>query len=840
MKTKKSLFGVIIFILLLASLGFLVFRGCSVKKSTNFSGGSGAQSATQEKAEETSDFNLTAKELQTKEGVAKFTKYYNTLKKEGTVTTELTPEEIIESYLIYQEVNSTIYEINDKYIDSDGYVKSENVQTVLEKVYDHALKLKDEGKIMGATYNEEYMNVCIVLSDGKPYIYSPEIKGLMSGGQDLDVLAINCGKWFETIDATAIYKTLSLSSLNKAGEYIEKKLDVNSYRYEDNSTIGINQVKVLLKSLDTDKRHILLWRGHGNVWDYEAEKNISATAVSDTKESVFWLDADVSVDDYLIYIDDILAGNVILTGSSFALSPSFFDTYMPQIKGGIFYTGACYSAADGGVMSGALLGKGFDCYMGASDTITQAYSDLMLLSVTENLCVFADTLTSPDPSALAVDTSVSTAKKTITAQQALDRAKQACGSYDVRGTLEDAVSKLPEIFSAKLRKTQVVLKGDSSFRLIGADDLDLPFSAVKNIGNNPNNLWQGEKCLAFDKDYIYYVSNDNLHRVTYQGTKNELVAEDIEGLLNVYDGYVYSFDDGTAGTPYAKIKRVNTKTKETEVIFERNGSAWREDYCVSSLLVYDGYVFFSLKDEGNTQRTYIYAIDIETLNLQLLHFESAGRGLEFTADSNGNLYAIIKTNGSNANERRILSINTSDLREQGSASSMTEIVGEKDLGYYAAIIHGSGGLMRFSSTPPAYREYYFGEIDKANLNWYSSGKKYQDFDDEFMKDDLATVITGRNQRYVLGNNLLVFATDTLYTKKAVWGSDTETTPIFLYEGMDFTSPKEVGRVSGINLFQNGDNLMGVYDNKMYIIEKTNTETSLITIASNGKLSKVAI
>lgn len=830
----KKLIKQIVLMLLMASL-VIVGSGCSKGKSSGGLLGKPTKKSSQEKTEE-----FTVEELKTEKGMERFEEYYEKYKNEWLLETSATAEEIAQSYIGYKEFSSGVKKIDDKYSDK-GFVNPENVIDALTEVYEYAKELEENGEILSAEYNEEYMNVCILLSDGIKYMYVPEVEGLMSGGDDLDVLALNNGEYFE-YDMFANIESLTLNHIDKAGKYIDNKLDVNSYEYEDNSTLGINQVKVLLKNLAPENRHVILWRGHGNVWDMEQYKNVSAQSTAITRQSVFWVSIDSDLISHMVYYDDLIAGNVVRAKDSgaLAIAPGFFEKYMNSVKGGIFYTGACYSAADGGAMSNAILNKGFDCYFGSTDTISVGYSDLMMLSVIQNLCIYEDALKNKDMSSLAADTSVSSGKKTITAQKALDLARQDKGAVDMRGNFADVLLNLPNIFKTQLKNTQVVIKGNSSCRLVGSDDLDLGFADVQNVGNNPNNLWQSEDSPAFDDDYIYYALNENLYRVGYDGKNSEKIAGDVEGLLNVYDGFVYTYESGSAGNPFVKIKRINTETKAEEVILEKTGSKWREDYGVGALLVYDGYVFCLIYDEGNTNRTYIYAIDLTDMSNYLIHYESEARYAEFTVDTSGNLYAVIKANGSNANERKILRVNTASLRENAQSVSMEVLVDETNLGVYAAIMHGSGGLLRLASNPPSYREYYFSKIDVDKKEWFSSGGDYGEFNSKDKNADEYTIVTSRNQRYYIDGNVVIFVTDILYTDSDIIGDDQENVRVYMCENMNFKEPKEIGTVYGLNLFDNGSNIMGAHNGKVYVVEKKDTETNLVIIDQAGVINRVAI
>ncbi|MBQ7119206.1 MAG: hypothetical protein IJO09_03240 [Oscillospiraceae bacterium] len=832
----KSIYAILIMIFVFA------IAGCS-NGNDSFDSSSKAKLEENKSQEKTVDFSV--EELKTEKGIERFKEYYEECKKDGTISTEATPEEIVVAYINTAELDAGINEINDKYIDDNGYIKSESVLDVLDEIYKYTQQLENEGKVSGVQYNYDDMNICIVTNDGFRYMYAPRIEGLMSGGGDLDVLALNNAENYE-YDMTANIESITLNHINKAGEHIEDELDVNLYQYEDKSTLGINRIKTLIKNLDSKQRHVILWRGHGNVWDYASRENVPAQSTSATRESVFWVDTDGKLAVFMMYYDDLVEGNVIVSSGSYALAPGFFTKYMSSVEGGIFYTGACYSAADGGDMSNAILSKGFECYFGSTDSISVGYSDLMMLSVIENLCKYEDEFSrKPDASAVKEEY-VSSERRTITAQKALRLSQEDKGTVDIRHNLRDVLLNLPEVLKVKVRNTQVVIRGNASARLIGSEELDLSFAWVEDIGNNPNNLWQSSDTLAFDDDYIYYASNENLYRVKYNGEDNEKIASKVEATLNVYDGYIYSSDCGTASNPYVKIKRINSETKAEEILFEMAGTKWREDYYVESMLAYDGYLFCTIIDEGNREKTYIYAIDLDDLSYYQIHYEPAARSTEFTVDDAGNLYAIMKTDGSNANLRKFLKVSMDDLRNNANDVSleetlfMEEFVGETNLGNYANVILGSGGMLRNLSNSDSYGEYYYGKVDAQQKKWYASGNSYPELNSNDADADKHTIVTARNRRYYLDGSVVFFVTDVLYTKSNIIGDDQNNVPIYICSDMDFANPQKIGTIYGMNLFDNGGNLVGVHDGKVYAIEKKGTEINLVIIDQKGVVNRLTI
>lgn len=301
-------------------------------------------------------------------------------------------------YENYKNVNNTFSAIERIYLDETACVPPEKLGEVLGSVYQNALQMQSEGEIQNVTLNEDIGNVCVVLKNGAKYIYAPPVLGLASSMPKTDVTAVNNVGFVETEVLNSLegliknspkillsfnnpwlltmkYRTVNLEQF---GNRICETIDVGSYKYMDNNPADINALKNYLQSISTNNRHVFLWRGHGNLWDSEVTPG--------QRYAIFQLNYQITPENISSYEEDINTERIVYYNSGCALTPKFFETYLPKVNGGIFYSGSCYSAADGGIMADAILSRGFDCYIGSSESIMNIYSDMMMDSVVKYLC----------------------------------------------------------------------------------------------------------------------------------------------------------------------------------------------------------------------------------------------------------------------------------------------------------------------------------------------------------------------------------------------------------------------------------------------------------------------
>ncbi len=273
--------------------------------------------------------------------------------------------EDLESYELIEE---GIAQVLEDYLDEDGYLEPDmdEVEDAALAVYDYALKLEEDGEIEGAAYCEAGHSVSFFNNDGTTTVYLPPIRDFYSGGDEFSV---------------AVMGFFSLMSepypagYRDPGETIADALDgVSTKTYDRGMTI--EELKEFFGSLDEENVRAIFWRGHGGMYTNRQGEDIFCLCINErvTKKKREKYEEDMKQDsktgEALVHVCD--------NGRKFAFNYHFIDKYMSDVHGGLFFTSACESGADNGVMAETFINKGFDSYVGTSDIMNILYgTDVM-------------------------------------------------------------------------------------------------------------------------------------------------------------------------------------------------------------------------------------------------------------------------------------------------------------------------------------------------------------------------------------------------------------------------------------------------------------------------------
>ncbi len=276
-----------------------------------------------------------------------------------------------ERYQMASQISERVDEIIAPWLNENGMLEYDTarLEEAAAAVYDYALELVDNGEIADAAYCGEGASVSFFLHDGSTSVYLPPIQDAWSGGGEQGIITVNLTSGLEN------------AGHENAGETISRSVSgFQSYDYDGDLTAA--ELQDILGSLDEDQIRALFWRGHGGIY---TEKNGEVVAA-------LVLDEKMTPEKEALYAEDRQkpddGGPPLLNvsgGNTYAVNYRFFDKYTTQVEGGLFFTGACYSGADGGRLAQTLLDKGFDAYVGASDAINILYSNEVLSAAARNL-----------------------------------------------------------------------------------------------------------------------------------------------------------------------------------------------------------------------------------------------------------------------------------------------------------------------------------------------------------------------------------------------------------------------------------------------------------------------
>ncbi len=360
----------------------------------------------------------------------------------------------------------------------------------------------------------------------------------------------------------------------------------------------------------------------------------------------------------------------------------------------------------------------------------------------------------------------------------------------------------------------------------------------EDVGNSPANFWSNQSSLAFDDNFIYFIAGTNIKRMDYSGQNiADVIDADKPSHLNAYGRYIYYADrDDSRDTRKLCVFRVDTSTFVKECLYSYSlPSNTYPSLDAESLLVTGGYAFFAMNIDNmsGSKSTKIVAIDVSVPEkTHLIYSEGNCRGVALTSDNERNVYAFIKTDGSNSNERAVYKINIDDI---GDYSSFNLVLGGRKLGimFGSCIPFANGIAMCYDD---GYRNYYYSNITDKWTYGMPDGKDEGDYA-EFDEDaNYTTLLLSGNQRFVLGNSLVILATDGRWTNSDYMAED-DITAIWFCKDMDFANPMKLGEIRGFTLFSNDENnRFGAYNDILYMIAPA--DGALYTIDENGSFNRV--
>lgn len=271
------------------------------------------------------------------------------------------------------ELTQKIQAVSKTYENKNGAMTVETAKKASDEIYAYALSLVESGKLDGAAQCSESNSVSFFLKDGTTSAFLPYIENTYSGSYHS--LAIDT---LGTLDSTVISAVSLKHTAYESAKYIAENSD--DYVQFDSLTGKYGTLRQLIQTLNNinqNKNRIIFWRGHGNM----------ITLRSGERVPLFFLNQ--KADDYVYakYQDDIQNERIIIDSNSevIVVTPGFFDKYMPQVDGGLFFTGTCYGYTND-AMASTILNKGFDTYVGFSDSVFCPYSDYVMNETAKNLC----------------------------------------------------------------------------------------------------------------------------------------------------------------------------------------------------------------------------------------------------------------------------------------------------------------------------------------------------------------------------------------------------------------------------------------------------------------------
>ena len=355
------------------------------------------------------------------------------------------------------------------YVNDDGTLPRDGaiLEAAGQAVYAWALQLQNAGIIDGCSYNSTGYSVGFFLKDDSTYVYFPSIEGTLSGSSNscYNVSAFYGLNGLETFQYASGRIMFAGATASSAAEKVYDVPEYTSITKTLGASATVATVKTRLQALNEKHTRAIFWEGHGGIYTDEQGVERVSLILCEKRTAA----------KRMTYDYDISHDYVVNSGNYYALSSSFFETYLPQVDGGLFYCGSCYSNADGGIMANILFEKGFDAYCGATDSIDTLYSYQMMLTVSGLLATQEFSGEYPPIS------------------NVLESAETLRGDTDTGGT-SVLLSENPETLSFRLvpsyREAYAkVLReyGSGKFDLIYVDEDDIPELVIAGGGNHVRN-----------------------------------------------------------------------------------------------------------------------------------------------------------------------------------------------------------------------------------------------------------------------------------------------------------------------------------------------------------------
>ena len=441
-----------------------------------------------------------------------------------------------ERYQTVVQISEGVNQIVAPYQNEDGMFEAdeETLTAAAEEVYAYAQELEANGTISGCAYCEEGYSVSFFQEDGSTTVYLPEIRDTYSGGGETGISVIDMTtEWSER------------AGYRNPGETITESLS-NSKLYDYGNDMTVAELKEFLGALDTNLMQAIFWHGHGDLYVDNSGETVVGFCMNEkiTPETELAYAEDRPVDPPKEDADEAQQvesrpGAIATCGNEtrYAVNYRFFQKYLCEVDGGLFFTGACDSAADGGVMARTFLGKGFDTYIGVTGDVSKLYSNEIMSRTAENLVnldkgYFPDILT-----ALGQAVESSEGSFSDSANDLLNKTDFAIeGSYDFRlrepylsvtFSSDNASLDLEEVSVRMMRSAEDGQTETISDRL-SYSDLDDGKMIIENIGFDDS--YQLEVSYG-----TYLVKNVTLDQISERTFENNITNENVDLNLSYLD-----------------------------------------------------------------------------------------------------------------------------------------------------------------------------------------------------------------------------------------------------------------------------------------------------------------
>lgn len=277
-----------------------------------------------------------------------------------------------EDWEIFEASNEKLSQIVANYSDENGYISSEETETVINAVAKQVEELYEEGIV--TYYFCASDAITFEYACGLIAYYEPDLEGYSSGNGSMDIMAIDP---FATRTANDDMKNQARQSgnniYNALADGINGGVSMVSYKDEE---VTVSQLK------DLEECTFFLWNGHGGmVIDGDEEYPILYTRQKATgkPEGFSWP-----------WSANAVVSEIEEDGSFWAITPYFVEKYF-KIEDGFVYLSACHSG-ENDTLASAFMDAGAEIVFvnageGAIDT---KYTQNMMELIIAYMCGWDD------------------------------------------------------------------------------------------------------------------------------------------------------------------------------------------------------------------------------------------------------------------------------------------------------------------------------------------------------------------------------------------------------------------------------------------------------------------
>ena len=268
--------------------------------------------------------------------------------------------------VLSERIKQELSDIEQEFVDEDGFVPISMRQTVISAVADYIKTLHTQGLVINYEISED--GILFKLSTGQTIVYSPNVNGFDSMGL---VTSINISTYQPCLDTYPNSIDDYLLLPDRAATQVSTMF--NNYDYSDARNFDNNEVTLArIKSFTSNE--VIVWHGHGY---YDPILHSILWTGEDFDYNAWWWDIGYWWDTVQDRIIKSAEGTVGITSK-------YIDKYCENLSNSFIYLATCSSGKDS-TLADAFLKKGARAVIGTTDAILTTYNLDMQYSTIYNM-----------------------------------------------------------------------------------------------------------------------------------------------------------------------------------------------------------------------------------------------------------------------------------------------------------------------------------------------------------------------------------------------------------------------------------------------------------------------